>query len=291
MLESTILQANHLSKSFGSGASIVRAVNDVSLSINPGEMVLIMGPSGSGKTTLLSMLGALLSPSSGQIIVDGEDISSMGAAALARLRARKIGFVFQSFNLLEALNVEENILLPAQLAPSGTRGAIPRLDQLLDELDLEPRRKALPRTLSGGEKQRVAIARALINRPQIILADEPTGNLDSYKGQEVMMILHDVARDQKCAVLMVTHDPRVEEIADRILWLEDGQLRDRKQEPHNWVIDPVCGMRVDEWTATITTEYRQRKYVFCSTRCLLRFETQPDQYAAEPTINNHDTGP
>jgi putative ABC transport system ATP-binding protein len=269
MSDTTILQASNLSKSFGSGASMVRAVNDVSLDIGQGEMVLIMGPSGSGKTTLLSMLGALLSPSSGQIIVDGEDISSMKAADLARLRARKIGFVFQSFNLLEALNVEDNILLPAQLAPSGTRGANRRLDQLLDELDLAPRRKALPRTLSGGEKQRVAIARALINRPQIILADEPTGNLDS----------------------MVTHDPRVEEIADRILWLEDGRLRNRKREPHNWVIDPVCGMRVDEWTATITTEYQQRKYVFCSTRCLQRFEAQPDKYAAEPTIGNLDTGP
>lgn len=291
MSDTTILQASHLSKSFGSGASMVRAVNDVSLDIGQGEMVLIMGPSGSGKTTLLSMLGALLSPSSGQIIVDGEDISSMKAADLARLRARKIGFVFQSFNLLEALNVEDNILLPAQLAPSGTRGANRRLDQLLDELDLAPRRKALPRTLSGGEKQRVAIARALINRPQIILADEPTGNLDSHMGQEVMMILHDVARDQNCAVLMVTHDPRVEEIADRILWLEDGRLRNRKREPHNWVIDPVCGMRVDEWTATITTEYQQRKYVFCSTRCLQRFEAQPDKYAAEPTIGNLDTGP
>jgi putative ABC transport system ATP-binding protein len=291
MRKTTILQASQLSKSFGSGASMVCAVDNISLKIYPGEMVLIMGPSGSGKTTLLSMLGALLSPSSGRIMVDGEDISSMGAAALARLRARKIGFVFQSFNLLEALNVEENILLPAQLAPSGIRGAIPRLDQLLQKLDLEPRRKALPRTLSGGEKQRVAIARALINRPQIILADEPTGNLDSHKGQEVMMILHDVARDQNCAVLMVTHDPRVEEIADRILWLEDGRLRDRKQELHNWVIDPVCGMRVDEWTATIKTEYRQQKYVFCSARCLQRFEKQPDQYAAEPTINSLQNGP
>ncbi|HEY5740478.1 MAG TPA: ATP-binding cassette domain-containing protein [Gammaproteobacteria bacterium] len=259
---------------------MVRAVNDVSLDIGQGEMVLIMGPSGSGKTTLLSMLGALLSPSSGQIIVDGEDISSMKAADLARLRARKIGFVFQSFNLLEALNVEENILLPAPLAPSGIDGARDRLEQMLGELDLAARRKALPRTLSGGEKQRVAIARALINRPQIILADEPTGNLDSHKGQEVMMILHDVARDQKCAVLMVTHDPRVEEIADRILWLEDGRLRDRKQERHNWVIDPVCGMRVDEWTATISTVYRQHKYVFCSARCLQRFKAQPERYAA-----------
>ncbi len=278
MPETTILQAIHLSKSFGSGASRVHAVDDVSLSIEAGEMVLIMGPSGSGKTTLLSMLGALLSPDSGQIVIAGDDLGALRPAALARLRARKIGFVFQSFNLLEALNVEENILLPAQLAAVGIRGARPQLERLLDELDLGPRRKALPRTLSGGEKQRVAIARALINRPRIILADEPTGNLDSHKGQEVMMILHDVARDLHCAVLMVTHDPRVEEIADRVLWLEDGRLRDRKREPHNWVIDPVCGMRVDEWTATVKTEYRGRRFVFCSARCRQRFEAQPERY-------------
>lgn len=280
MTTEIILQATHLSKNFGSGETEVRAVNNVDLSIRRGEMVLIMGPSGSGKTTLLSMLGALLSPSSGQVICDGVDISSMNSKELARLRANKIGFVFQSFNLLEALTVEENILLPAQLTAAGISGARTRLRELLEMLDLTARRKALPGTLSGGEKQRVAIARALINRPQIILADEPTGNLDSHKGQEVMMILHDVARDQDCAVLMVTHDPRVEEIADRILWLEDGELRDRKQEQHSWVIDPVCGMRVDEWAATITSEFNQRKYVFCSAGCLQRFEAEPRKYIA-----------
>ncbi|VAW83992.1 Macrolide export ATP-binding/permease protein MacB [hydrothermal vent metagenome] len=274
----TTLEARNLSKHFGKGVSEVRAVNDVDISIKQGEMVLIMGPSGSGKTTLLSMLGALLSPTSGKIIIDDTDISSVKEAALAALRAQKIGFVFQAFNLLEALTAEENILFPAQLGSEGVRGAKKRLDELLERLGLTARRKALPSTLSGGEKQRVAIARALINRPPIILADEPTGNLDSHKGQEVMMILHDIARDEGCAVLMVTHDPRVEEIADRILWLEDGALRDRKSEPHSWVTDPVCGMRVDEWTASITTEYHDKKFVFCSSRCLSRFEEQPGHY-------------
>jgi len=278
MMTEIILQANNLSKCFGSGVSEVRAVNGVSLNIKRGEMVLIMGPSGSGKTTLLSMLGALLSPTSGQIVIDGIDLSSMKAAALAALRARKIGFVFQAFNLLEALNVEENILFPAQLSAEGMLGAKGRLNELLERLELTTRCKALPNTLSGGEKQRVAIARALINRPPIILADEPTGNLDSHKGQEVMMILHDIARDDGCAVLMVTHDPRVEEIADRVLWLEDGALRDRKSEQHSWVKDPVCGMRVDEWTASVTTEYNDKKFVFCSTRCLSRFNAQPERY-------------
>lgn len=278
MTAETILQAINLNKRFGTGASEVRAVDDVSLEIKRGEMVLIMGPSGSGKTTLLSMLGALLGPTSGKILIHATDISSMSDAQLAALRAQKIGFVFQAFNLLEALTVEENILFPAQLRPGGTQGAKGRLDKLLHRLDLTARRSALPNTLSGGEKQRVAIARALINQPPIILADEPTGNLDSHKGQEVMMILHDIARDDGCAVLMVTHDPRVEEIADRVLWLEDGALRDRKSERHSWIKDPVCGMRVDEWTATVFTEFEEKKYVFCSLRCLERFNAEPERY-------------
>lgn len=278
-MSETILQAHHLTKCFGSGASEVRAVNDVSIDIHQGEMVLIMGPSGSGKTTLLSMLGALLTPTAGEIVIDGTDISSMNNTELAALRAKKIGFVFQGFNLLEALTVEENILFPARLSEKGSQEARGRLDDLLKRLGLSARRKALPNTLSGGEKQRVAIARALINQPPIILADEPTGNLDSHKGQEVMMILHDIARDDGCSVLMVTHDPRVEEIADRVLWLEDGALRDRKMDQHAWVRDPVCGMRVDEWTASIFTQYQGHKVTFCSQRCLERFEAEPERYA------------
>jgi len=274
----TILEANNLTKSFGSGTSEVHAVDNVSLKIKRGELVLIMGPSGSGKTTLLSMLGALLDPTSGNVVIDDKNISTMTNTGLAALRAKKIGFVFQAFNLLEALTVEENILFPAQLNTGGILAAKARLDKLLDRIGLTNRRHALPNTLSGGEKQRVAIARALINQPPIILADEPTGNLDSHKGQEVMMILHDIARDDGCAVLMVTHDPRVEEIADRVLWLEDGAIRDRKSEQHSWVYDPVCGMRIDEWTATISKEYKNQKYVFCSQRCLERFDDDPERY-------------
>ena len=278
MKSESILQANHLIKCFGRGAAEVRAVNNVSLNIKRDEMVLIMGPSGSGKTTLLSMLGALLSPTSGEIFIDGTDVSGMNDTQLGILRAQKIGFIFQAFNLMEALSVEENILFPAQLTAKGIRGAKGRLDELLERLGLTTRRSAMPNTLSGGEKQRVAIARALINQPTIILADEPTGNLDSHKGQEVMMILHDIARDDGCAVLMVTHDPRVEEISDRVLWLEDGELRDRKSEQHSWVQDPVCGMRVDEWTASVSTEYEGKRIVFCSHRCLERFNKEPERY-------------
>jgi len=278
MTAETILKAINLCKYFGTGASEIRAVNNVNLEIKRGEMVLIMGPSGSGKTTLLSMLGALLGSTSGEVLIDGVNLSAMSEQELADLRARKIGFVFQSFNLLEALSVEENIIFPAQLNKGGIKAAKYQLNKLLNRLDLSERRKALPKTLSGGEKQRVAIGRALINSPQIILADEPTGNLDSHKGQEVMMILHDIARDDGCAVLMVTHDPRVEEIADRVLWLEDGLLRDRKQEQHLWVKDPVCGMRIDQWTATVMSHYNNQHYYFCSERCKERFEQNVNEY-------------
>jgi putative ABC transport system ATP-binding protein len=237
-----------------------------------------MGPSGSGKTTLLSMLGGLLRPTGGKITIDAVEITSMKESTLPDIRARKVGFVFQAFNLLEALTVEENILFPAQLMPGGIRQARPRAEALIERLGLAERRRALPNTLSGGEKQRVAIARALINQPPLILADEPTGNLDSQSGQEVMMILHDIARDEDRSVVLVTHDPRVEEVADRVLWLEDGAIRDRKSERHSWVRDPVCGMRVDEWTATLRRSHAGKEYVFCSGRCLERFSHDPERY-------------
>lgn len=274
-----VLSCEHLVKIFGSGRTAVRAVDDVSLSVQPGELVLVMGPSGSGKTTLLSMLGGLLRPTSGRVVIDGTDITSLGESGLPGIRARSVGFVFQGFNLLEALTVEENVLFPTRLLGKETGDARERAKRLIDRLGLDARRRSLPRTLSGGEKQRVSIARALVNGPPLILADEPTGNLDSANGQEVMMILHDIARDEGRAVIMVTHDERVEDVADRILWLEDGALRDRKAEPHAWAVDPVCGMRVDEWTAEFVIQRRGVRHVFCSHRCLDRFSADPDRYA------------
>ncbi len=275
-----VLVAENLVKIFGSGHTEVRAVDDVSLKVGPGELVVVMGPSGSGKTTLVSMLGALLRPTSGRIVLEGAgDITTLDESRLAELRALRIGFVFQAFNLLNALDVEQNVLFPAHLAPGGVRAARGRANEMLERLGLVHRRGALPATLSGGEQQRVAIARALINRPRLIFADEPTGNLDSQSGQEVMMILYDIARDESCAVVMVTHDPRVEDVADRILWLEDGALRDRKSEQHSWVRDPVCGMRVDEWTATVFATHGGQRVVFCSQRCCDRFLANPEHYA------------
>lgn len=282
-----VLKGENLIKTFGSGHTEVRAVDDVSIEIARGELVLIMGPSGSGKTTLISMLGGLLRPTDGQVWIDGNHLNALTESRLPRVRARSIGFVFQAFNLLEALTVDENILFPARLLPGSMASAKERADALIDRLNLTHRRHALPRTLSGGEKQRVAIARALINAPPVILADEPTGNLDSANGQEVLMILHDIARDEGRAVILVTHDPRVEEVADRILWLEDGEFRDRKREAHAWVRDPVCGMRVDEWTASVTTTYDGQRLVFCSDRCLTRFEANPEPYVTIASPSNH----
>ena len=278
METSHILRARNLSKQFGSGPTTVHAVEDVSLDIVEGKIVVIMGPSGSGKTTLLSMMGGLMRPTSGQVFIGDTEIWGMTESALPKIRARHIGFIFQAFNLLDALTVEENILLPAQLAPGGVRAARDRMEELLSRLHLGARRSAHPGTLSGGEKQRVAIARALINGAPLILADEPTGNLDSHKGMEVSMILHDVARDKGCSVVVVTHDPRVEDIADHVLWLEDGHIRDRRSEVHSWVRDPVCGMKVDEWTAIHFSEHASRRYVFCSQRCLDRFRKSPEVY-------------
>jgi putative ABC transport system ATP-binding protein len=279
-----LLQAKHLAKYYGSGRTEVRAVDDVSLRIEPAEMVLIMGPSGSGKTTLLSMLGGLLRPTKGIIEIAGVNITAMRERELPAIRASKVGFIFQAFNLLDALTVEENILFPARLNDSSRQENRAHAGALLERLGLAHRRSALPRTLSGGEKQRVAIARALINRPPLILADEPTGNLDSHSGQEVMMILHDIARDEGRSIVLVTHDPRVEDVADRILWLEDGSLRDRKQEQHAWVTDPVCGMRVDAWTAVLFAEHRGERYTFCSQRCKERFEQNPGAYGKEALV-------
>jgi putative ABC transport system ATP-binding protein len=279
MTHETTLQARDVSKVYGSGHTEVRAVDNISLTIKPGELVLIMGPSGSGKTTLLSMLGGLLRPTRGQIVIEDIDITALGESSLPDIRARKIGFIFQSFNLLDALNVEENILFPSVLVPEQRDRARKRANELIELLNLSQRRHAVPATLSGGEKQRVAIARALINNPPLILADEPTGNLDSQSGQDVTMILHDIARDEGCAVILVTHDPRVEDVADRILWLEDGALRDRRSEKHAWARCPVCNMRVDEWTATLRTEYEGRNFVFCSMRCQERFTENPAAFA------------
>ncbi|MCZ7665319.1 MAG: ATP-binding cassette domain-containing protein [Thermoleophilia bacterium] len=272
-LGSVALRAGNVSRSFGTGRTEVTAVRDVSLEVEKGEVILIMGPSGSGKTTLLLMLGALLRPTSGHIVVDGREISALTEGELPEVRARHFGFIFQDFNLLSALSVRENVEVALNLAGTKGRRARERAEALLRDLDLGDRLDFHPAQLSGGEKQRVAIARALANDPAVILADEPTANLDSHIGHEVMRLLRGIAREQGRSVIIVSHDERIKDIADRVLWLEDGEFKAMVSR----ALDPVCGMSVDRETAFVA-EYRGQSYYFCANGCRTEFFAEPERF-------------
>jgi len=219
-----ILEVHGLTKVFGSGRAAVRAVDGLSLKVRRGELVLVMGPSGSGKTTLLTLIGGLLRPTSGIVRVNGLEITSLKERQLTKFRRHYLGFIFQSFNLLESLNARENVEAALNFAGVGGRRARKRAVQLLSDLGMADRLRARPRTLSGGERQRVSIARALANDPQLILADEPTANLDSRHGHEVVELLHDIARQQQRTIIIVSHDHRIRDVADRVFWLQDGRF-------------------------------------------------------------------
>lgn len=220
----SVISIKNVSKTYGSGRTAVKAVSNVSLEINPGEVLLIMGPSGSGKTTLLSMIGSLLTPSEGQIEVDGLSVGGMSSRQLAHVRLMQYGFIFQSSNLLSALSAEQNVTVPLIAAGVNKKQAASTAKTLLERLHLGKRLNNLPRNLSGGEKQRVAIARALANSPKVILADEPTASLDSKTGHEVTKLLCDIACGEGRAVVIVSHDPRLKDIAHRVITIEDGRL-------------------------------------------------------------------
>ncbi len=267
------LQINHATKRYGSGATEVTAVRDVSLSVAPGEIVLIMGPSGSGKTTLLSMLGALLKPTEGEIHLNGAVISALAENRLPDIRLKQFGFVFQDFNLLSALTASENVAIVAELAGLGAGAARKKAASILTDLGLGERLNFLPEKLSGGEKQRVAIARALINDPTLILADEPTANLDSKIGHEIMRLLRNIAKEQGRSVVIVSHDQRIQDIADRVLWLEDGEFK----EMVTMAIDPVCGMSVQREKA-LRAEWNGGEYFFCARGCRDEFLGDPMKF-------------
>jgi putative ABC transport system ATP-binding protein len=273
-MSAAILQVTDVSKRYGAGATQVVAVRAVSLTVAPGEIVLIMGPSGSGKTTLLSMLGALLKPSEGTIQLNGTVISALSEGRLPEVRLRQFGFIFQDFNLLSALTALENVALVGQLAGMKGGDARRRAAALLEELGLGPRLHFLPEKLSGGEKQRVAIARALINDPALILADEPTANLDSKIGHDIMRLMRRIAREQGRSVVIVSHDQRIKDIADRVLWLEDGQFK----ETVTMATDPVCGMAVERDRAS-SLEYGGEHLYFCANGCRAEFEQDPEKFS------------
>ena len=223
----SILETKDLRKVYGTGDTAVRALDGVNLTIEHGEFVAIVGTSGSGKSTL-HMLGGLDRPTSGSVFVDGKDIFSFKDEALTIFRRRKIGFVFQSYNLVPVLNVQENIVLPIQL--DGRRVDKAFVRQIVRTLGLEERLEALPSQLSGGQQQRVAIARALATAPAIILADEPTGNLDSRTSQDVLGLLKITSQKFSQTIVMITHNEEIAQMADRILRIEDGRIvsgRDR----------------------------------------------------------------
>lgn len=273
-MSDTVLHVSNVTKRFGAGATEVMAVRDVSLSVAPGEIVLIMGPSGSGKTTLLSMLGALLKPTEGTIALDGTTISALAENRLPDIRLRQFGFIFQDFNLLSALTALENVALVAELAGAKHGAARKKAAAILTELGLGARLNFLPEKLSGGEKQRVAIARALVNDPALILADEPTANLDSKIGHEVMRLLQSIAREQKRSVIIVSHDQRIKDIADRVLWLEDGQFK----EMRTMATDPVCGMSIERESAAATLLLNGTTFYFCADGCRSEFAQQPEKF-------------
>ena len=229
------LIASNITRVFGKGRTAVKAVDNVSLNITPGEVVLIMGPSGSGKTTLITILGGLLSPTEGSVVINHEDITKLKENKLPQFRLSNIGFIFQSFNILSALNATENVAVPLIARGIGQKKATEAAQDFLKRLGLGERLNNKPADLSGGEKQRVAIARALVTNPSIILADEPTANLDSKNGHEVMLKLCGVACQENKSVVIVSHDQRIKDIAHRVLWIEDGKLIKEEEGNHKKV--------------------------------------------------------
>lgn len=217
-----ILEAKDLVKFYGKGESLVKAVDHISFSVEAGEFVAIVGTSGSGKTTILNLIGGLDIPDKGKIIIDGQDISGMKPDELTIFRRRKIGFIFQNYNLVTVLNTYKNIVMPVKL--DGNKADEKYIRRITSMLGIEKKLKSYPNQLSGGQQQRVAIARALSAKPAIILADEPTGNLDSKTSQEVMGLLKMTSREFHQTIIMITHNEEIAQLADRIIHIEDGRI-------------------------------------------------------------------
>ena len=219
-----LLEVKSLYKTYGSGETAVKALKDVSFSVPKGEFIAVVGESGSGKSTLLNMIGALDTPTSGKVFIDGKDIFTMKDGKLTIFRRRNIGFVFQAFNLIPELTVEQNIIFPVLL--DYKKPDTNYLEELLTVLNLRERRNHLPNQLSGGQQQRVAIGRALMTRPTLILADEPTGNLDTQNSSEVIALLKEASKKYEQTIIMITHNRAIAQTADRVLQISDGVLTD-----------------------------------------------------------------
>lgn len=224
-MDKVILEARAVSKTYGAGSGRVVALESVSVTLAQDEVLLIMGPSGSGKTTLLSIMGCILRPTDGNVLVNGRNVGTCNEHQLANIRRRSFGFVFQAFNLFRSLTAQENVEVVLRMKDKSKQSVRAEAADLLERVGLGRRAHAYPRDMSGGEKQRTAIARALAGDPPIILADEPTANLDSKTGRDILQLLRGHARELHKAVAIVSHDPKVEEVAHRVIYLEDGRLR------------------------------------------------------------------
>ncbi|MGQ0826322.1 MAG: ABC transporter ATP-binding protein [Actinomycetota bacterium] len=225
---STLISLDNVTRTYKMGGEIVRALDDVSIDIGRGDFVAILGPSGSGKSTLANIIGGLDRPNSGKVTVAGLDLSRARDKKLSAYRSRQVGFVFQSFNLLPQATALENVMTPLVFGQISSRKRKARARECLEAVGLGDRTRHKPRQLSGGQRQRVAIARALANRPSIVIADEPTGNLDSARGAEIMQLLEQLNRDEHVTLLVITHDERVAGRADRVLEIHDGRLTERR---------------------------------------------------------------
>lgn len=225
------VQCLGLTKSFGTSTVVVKALRGIDLSVRQGELLMLLGPSGCGKTTLLSIVSGILDPDAGQCLVLGRDIQRMKAAERVRFRGQTVGFVFQVFNLLPALTAAENVAIPLLLARRPRREALAKASRLLEAVGLGDRAQALPAELSGGQQQRVAIARALVHDPPLLICDEPTSNLDHRTGQAMMEILRDLAQRPNRTLIVVTHDTRILDFADRVADMDDGQIVDVRPAP------------------------------------------------------------
>jgi putative ABC transport system ATP-binding protein len=282
-----VLTVRGLTKTYGSGETAVDAVRSVDLDVTPGEVLLVMGPSGSGKTTLLLMLGALLRPTAGSITVTGRDGRGVDLAAapekqLPTLRSHTFGFIFQDYALLDALTATENIAVAANLAGTAGAAAHDRAVDLLDRVGLSHRALARPSQMSGGEQQRVAVARALANDPAVLLADEPTANLDASRGRDLARLLRRLADQDERSVVIVSHDDRLRDVADRVLWLEDGRF----SEVAAMAVDPVCRMQIEAVGPAATWDARD--WWFCSDACRQEFLSDPERFTT-PTSAHEGT--
>ena len=217
-----ILRVENLVKTYKNGNSMINAVDNVSFSVEKGDFVAIVGASGSGKSTLLHLLGGVDRPTSGKVFIDNVDIYGMNNDALAIFRRRQVGLIYQFYNLIPILNVEENIVLPCKL--DGKNVSKDRLNEIIDTLGLSARRKHLPNELSGGQQQRVSIGRAIINNPALVLADEPTGNLDSKASDEIVALLKESNKKYNQTIIVITHDPDIASVANRVITIEDGKI-------------------------------------------------------------------